>query len=77
MVTARSDRIAATRDTGANMPLVTPHGRCMRIDRSGSDDDRIPDSKVHGADPDGPYAGPMNLAIWDGLHMFFRIHARP
>ena len=33
-----------------------------------------PDSKVHGAnmgpissrqDPDGPYVGPMNFAIWD------------
>ena len=38
--------------------------------------DMIPDSKVHGADigptgilstPDGPHAGPMNLAIRDVL----------
>ena len=37
-----------------------------------------PDSKVHGANmgptwvlsaPDGPHVGPMNLAIWEEIHV--------
>ena len=35
----------------------------------------IPDSKVHGTIwgqqyPGGPHVGPMNLAIWDVLHIY-------
>ena len=45
----------------------------------------IPDSKVHGAnmgpiwgrqDPGGPHVGPMNLAIWDSIDLYFSVYSR-
>ena len=45
----------------------------------GNNMQRIPDSKVHGAnmwpiwgrrDPGGPHVGPMNFAVWDGYPEF-------